>query len=72
MCKSILPASFTTTIQFLGVLFGGIVFGQISDVFGRKNVLIGLFLLHGLVDANVGAVNKFDEPAGAGVPYSAV
>ncbi len=40
MCDDAYKASLATTIYFCGVMVGGLVFGTLSDKFGRRPVLL--------------------------------
>ncbi|XP_014672085.1 PREDICTED: organic cation transporter protein-like [Priapulus caudatus] len=41
VCDQRFLASLATTIYFVGVMFGGVVFGALADAFGRKPVMLG-------------------------------
>lgn len=40
MCDDSYKANLATTMYFCGVLLGGLVFGTLSDKFGRRPVLL--------------------------------
>ena len=40
VCDRSFVASMVTTVYFCGVMFGGIIFGSLSDRFGRKNMML--------------------------------
>ena len=40
MCDDAYKTSLATTIYFVGVMLGGLVFGTLSDRFGRKPILL--------------------------------
>ena len=40
VCDKKYQTALSTTIYFTGVMFGGVVFGQLGDIFGRKPILL--------------------------------
>ena len=40
MCDDAYKTSLATTLYFVGVMLGGLVFGTLSDMFGRRPILL--------------------------------
>ena len=40
MCNDAYKANLATTMYFVGVMLGGIIFGTLSDKFGRRPIVI--------------------------------
>ena len=45
MCDQKYLSALSTTIYFCGVMVGGVLFGHLADVFGRKPVMMACLFL---------------------------
>ena len=52
-------ASLSVTIYFAGVMIGGVIFGMISDRFGRRKVLLFTMYAHIIVGVAVSFIPSY-------------
>ena len=58
VCDHSYIASMVTTVYFFGVMFGGVIFGSLSDRFGRKNMMLVCLYTQCLLGISVHFVHR--------------
>jgi len=53
VCDHAYLSNVATTVYFLGVMMGGLVFGTLSDIHGRKPVFLACLYLQALISTSL-------------------
>ena len=59
VCDKKYLVSLATTIYFVGVMIGGILFGTISDKFGRRPVMLTTLYAHIVVGFSIALIPNY-------------